>query len=136
MLYLIPLFAMACASPEEPAVTLATTQPEESTMLSTIDVEEFKSRWDQGELLIIDVRTPSEFQSGHVPRARSIPLNQLTDELPSLIQHKEKEIYLICAVGGRSGKAQQILQKEGFTKTINIDGGTNGWRSKGYPLEK
>ena len=135
MLYLIPLFAMACASPEEPAVTLA-TQPEQTAKLSAINIEEFKHRWDQGELILIDVRTPNEFHDGHVPGARPIPLNKLTAEIPSLLQYKEQEMYLICAVGGRSGKAQQILQKEGFTKTINVDGGTNGWSSKGYPLEK
>ena len=87
------------------------------------------------DAVIIDVRTDQEYNSGHVPNARHIPLNALQSQLPSLSQDLDEAIYFICASGVRSAKAAQMAHAHGYTKAINIKDGTYGWRSAGFPLE-
>lgn len=85
--------------------------------------------------IIIDVRTQAEFQSGHVPGARNIPLNELPDKISSLTADRIQPVYFICASGVRSAKATQLARSQGYTKAINIKDGTYGWTSAGFPLE-
>lgn len=73
---------------------------------------------------IIDVRTKSEFVSGHIKGSKNIPLNTLKSNLNHL-KDKNKNYILCCASGMRSGSAQSILESEGFTNVHN--GG--GWQS-------
>jgi rhodanese-related sulfurtransferase len=143
MLFATLLFAVGCSSHRESDVNetvVVQNQDKDKTItvndLMIIRVDELKSRWDKGTLTIIDVRTNREFENGHIPTAQHIPLSVLKKELQSLKADQDQEIYLVCAVGGRSGQAQRFLSANGFTKTINVDGGTNEWATKGYPLEK
>lgn len=70
---------------------------------------------------IIDVRTPAEFQGGHVPNSINIPLNEIEFKV-SEIQAMGKPIVLCCASGGRSGQATGFLKSEG----IDCENG-GGW---------
>ena len=80
-------------------------------------IEEYKAKG----AMVIDVRSPGEFQSGHVKGARNIPLQEISRR-SSEIAHYSKPIILCCASGGRSGRATSILKKEGIDC---INGG--GW---------
>lgn len=62
--------------------------------------------------LVIDVRSPQEFISGHAKKSKNIPLNVLKSKTASL---KGKEIILVCKSGGRAGIAKSLLRKEGIT---------------------
>ena len=96
---------------------------------------EEKERKQKAELTIIDVRTPQEYAEGHIIGARNIPLKTLASKLEELTHHKDQEIYLVCAVGGRSHQARVFLNQKGFSKAINVQGGTRGWKAKGYPTK-
>lgn len=72
---------------------------------------------------IIDVRTPGEYQSGHIPGSINIPLNVLPDKVKQL--DKSKPIITCCASGMRSGSAKSLLVANGFRDVHN--GG--GWTS-------
>jgi rhodanese-related sulfurtransferase len=61
---------------------------------------------------IIDVRTPGEFQGGHAPGSRNIPLDQLEARLPEL--DRTRPVVLCCATGSRSGMAARWLQSLGY----------------------
>ena len=63
--------------------------------------------------LVIDVRTPEEYSSGHYNGATNIPLAELKNHLPD-ISDKQKPIVVYCASGFRSAKAKQILAAAGF----------------------
>src|SRR5690554_8074343 len=67
--------------------------------------------------LIVDVRTPQEFASGHYEGAVNIPLNQVSQQL-SEFDDKE-QIVVYCRSGARSGNAKQILESNGYTNVIN-----------------
>lgn len=70
------------------------------------------------EALIVDVRTPKEFQNKHVPGAINIPLNNVQDRIDEFGE-KDSQIVVYCRSGNRSGKAQKILERAGYTNVKN-----------------
>ena len=63
--------------------------------------------------IIVDVRTPEEFYSGHIQNSINIPLQSLSQEINSL-QQKNKPVIAVCLSGGRSSMAVGILKKAGI----------------------
>jgi len=84
-------------------------------------------------LVILDVRTQAEYDSGHIQNATLIPLTELASRLGEL--DKNKEILVYCGSGGRSATASQILADNGFSKVYNMLGGITAWRNAGYWIE-
>jgi phage shock protein E len=72
----------------------------------------------------IDVRSPSEYRSGHYTSAENIPLQELPDRLAE-IGDKNRPIVIYCASGMRSAKAAKILTAAGFTDVTNAGGLSN-----------
>jgi rhodanese-related sulfurtransferase len=75
--------------------------------------------------LLVDVRTPEEFGSGHLVGARNIPLHELEarkDELP-----RNTDIVLYCRSGARSSRARAMLRAAGFSRVHNL-GAMSNWR--------
>ncbi|MBE0502222.1 MAG: rhodanese-like domain-containing protein [Desulfuromonadales bacterium] len=85
--------------------------------------------------LLLDVRTPGEFQSGHIKGAVLIPVQQLQKQLAALTPHKEREILIYCATGNRSTVAARILIENGFEKISNIRYGIVDWAERKFPIE-
>ena len=102
------------------------------TEVPGVDVKQGAALQSQGALLI-DVREPSEYAQGHAPGSTLIPLGQLERRLTELSAHKDKPIALICRSGNRSGQAQEMLAKAGFTQAVNVKGGMNAWTQAGLP---
>lgn len=95
-----------------------------------IEIDEFQKEVEAGAI-VIDVREPSEYSNGHVANAVSMPLSTLGatfDEIP-----KDKEVYVICELGGRSYSAAEALNQAGV-KAISVNGGTSGWKKAGNPV--
>jgi phage shock protein E len=140
LLLLLP--ALACggsAAPEAPTVapasgpaTAAPTAP--ASRAGTTDVAGLKTAVDAGAV-VVDVRTPQEFAEGHVPGALNIPVDEIGGRIAELEAHRGGDLYLICAVGGRSARATALLSDAGFAHPINVDGGTRAWLAAGYPVE-
>lgn len=91
---------------------------------------------NRGKTMILDVREPAEFSTGHLPDAKNIPLGQLADKLGELDKMKSKSIVVVCESGARSASAARILTKAGFEDVVNLDGGLVAWRHQGLPLAK
>ena len=70
--------------------------------------------------LLIDVRSPAEFKSGHLPRAINLPLNELDTYVPRLAQDKNQVLLLHCKTGLRSELAAQRLKRQGYAKAFNL----------------
>lgn len=66
---------------------------------------------------VVDVRTPAEFEQGHVPGSRNIPLDQLVARMGEI--DPAGPVLLCCASGGRSGMAKQMLEREGYAGVHN-----------------
>jgi rhodanese-related sulfurtransferase len=86
----------------------------------------------QPDAPVIDVRTPVEFSEVHVPSARSVPLDEL--KAGSLQLQKDQPVYLLCRSGQRATKAAEKFEKEGFSQTIVVEGGTLAWIESNLPV--
>jgi rhodanese-related sulfurtransferase len=74
---------------------------------------------------VVDVREVDEYTDGHIPGAIHVPLQTVPDNLESF--RSDQDVYVVCQVGGRSGKACQYLIDQGVTNVVNVAGGTSGW---------
>ena len=95
-------------------------------------IEQLASALDEGTALV-DVREPAEYQGGHVPGARNIPMGQLTARLSEL--DRDRPVHVVCASGNRSSAMTDVLTANGFD-AINVAGGTSAWIRSGRPIEK
>jgi len=84
------------------------------------------------DMVILDVRTPSEFDDGHIEGAINIPVDYLAERLDEL--SKDDELLVYCRTGNRSARAVEILDDNGFTKIFHMDAGITGWLDAGYPV--
>lgn len=83
--------------------------------------------------VLLDVREVYEYKRGHAKGAINLPLSQLgsrVNEIP-----KDREVYIICASGNRSGQAVSFLKRHGYENTKNVLGGTITWQSQRLPME-
>lgn len=83
---------------------------------------------------VLDVREASEFESGHIPKARHIPLSELGKRLGELDALKDKPILVNCRSGSRSFRACSQLKKAGFAKVYNLAGGILAWERANLPV--
>ena len=81
-------------------------------------------------LVILDVRTPSEYESGHIKGAKNIPVDELETRIVELDRDIETLVY--CRLGVRSTRAMRILNYHNFTKVYNMLGGIEAWKQAGY----
>ena len=77
-------------------------------------------------LFVLDVRTPAEFATGHIPNAHLIPVDEVEDRLGEL-PPRDTPMLVHCAAGGRSAAACQTLGQRGYTSLLNLVGGMHGW---------
>lgn len=91
---------------------------------------------NQGKTLVLDVRTPAEFSTGHVRDAKNIALNELAGKLAELEKYKDKPVIVVCQSGIRSTKALTLLKKAGFNQAVSMDGGMADWLKQGLPSVK
>ena len=84
---------------------------------------------NQGALLV-DVRTQGEFDQGHLPGAKLIPVNEVQQRIAEFGDDKNRPIVVYCKSGGRSGRAQSMLQEAGFTDVTNGGGYSSLMSSK------
>ena len=84
-----------------------------------IDLQEIISKG----AVIIDVRTPKEFQAGHLNNSKNIPLDKLAESLSKL--DKNKPVITCCASGVRSSSARRFLLSNGFTEVYNAGSWTS-----------
>ncbi len=92
---------------------------------SAQEVAEAKTKVGQGAMLL-DVRTPQEYASGHIEGAINIPVQQLSSRLGELGE-KDREIVVYCRSGARSGQATQVLRGAGFSAVQDI-GPMSAWK--------
>ena len=85
--------------------------------------------------VVLDVRTPEEYQEAHFPGSRNIPHDQVVqygDELKNY-----KTVYIHCRSGGRAQRAYEALSEQGLTNLVCIgEWGMKHWLEKGYPVDQ
>ncbi|HJV73310.1 MAG TPA: rhodanese-like domain-containing protein [Noviherbaspirillum sp.] len=72
--------------------------------------------------ILIDVRSPEEFASGHIKDAISVPLNRLPSAIGSVASNKSAPVIVYCQSGGRSASARRLMLDMGYQNVINGGG--------------
>ena len=85
---------------------------------------------------IIDVRPVEAYAAGHIQNAKSLPLSNLTEQLPLLKLKKDKPVLVVCERGVSAVKAAVLLTKAEYTDVHVIEGGLNAWRNAQLPIVK
>ena len=93
-------------------------------MVTNISIADFYEKYQHENLDLIDVREVHEFQAGHAPGAKNLPLSTLEQGYKEL--NPNRTYHIICQGGVRSASACQFLSAQGLTVT-NVEGGMNAW---------
>ena len=89
------------------------------------------------DLLLLDVRTPAEYESSHIPGSVNVPLNLIDEHPEELSADIDRDTVIICRSGARAQRAQQKLESVGITGLSVLEGGMEAWRSsKDLPLNQ
>jgi rhodanese-related sulfurtransferase len=97
-----------------------------------IDPGRAKEWIDAGDVQLVDVREPHEWEAGRIAGARHIELERLASEADSL--DRDRPVLFYCRVGSRSGMAANAFRRAGYD-AYSIDGGLSEWDRRDYPLE-
>lgn len=100
----------------------------------SIDASEFFNMIPRDDVIILDVRTKSEFRSGYIQGAVNYDINSRDFEDNISRLDKGKKILVYCLSGGRSATAANILASKGFSEVYNLSGGINVWKNKDFPI--
>ncbi len=101
-------------------------------MVESITPQRAQELIGSGEVEVVDVREPHEWQSGHLPSARHVPLSRLRASPKSHLQRDN--VIFVCAAGVRSNMAAQLALATGLRQVYNLAGGTRAWTSAGFSL--
>ncbi len=114
-----------------------TTNTQENTMkqLDTISLTDWKNKYDnQDDFIIIDVRTPDEFEEGHIENSININFyeSNFEDQINNLDKGKKYLIY--CRSGARSSKTLEVMRELNFNEVYDLQGGFISWNLAGYEI--
>ena len=105
-----------------------------ATGVTNMNVEDFSKKTAESGVVILDVRTPGEFMTGHIQDAQNIDFESgsFESQIESLDKNGTYSVY--CRSGNRSGQAVKVMQDAGFKNIYNLDGGVIDWANSGLPL--
>jgi rhodanese-related sulfurtransferase len=119
--FAIALAASGCAGGEE--------------LAPSISPEALQARIASGDApLLLDVRTPAEFQDGHIPGAINVPHEQVASRAAELASQNGVAVY--CMKGPRARLGEQALLAAGATEVLHVEGGFSAWQAAGLPVEQ
>lgn len=111
------------------------TQQAKAQNLQLITSEEMEELLNLEDVQLVDVRTPSEYNEGHVPDAQNINFYDENFDQQIETLDKSKPIIVYCKSGGRSAKCASKLVEKGFEKIYDLEGGFSQWKFKGLTIE-
>ena len=109
-------------------------------VIKSISVEEaaqlIEDNNNNSDFVILDVRTPSEFESEALENAVNIDFYSEIFEEEIAKLNRDKHYLIYCRSGGRSSRMLELVKSLGFSKVYEMRGGINTWMAKGYPVVK
>ncbi|WP_445720019.1 rhodanese-like domain-containing protein [Flavobacterium sp.] len=104
--------------------------------VQVLDVATYEKKISEPEVQLVDVRTPEEFNEGHIENA--VNINFMSDDFDANVANldKEKPVMVYCKAGGRSAKAAARLKELGFKAITDLEGGISNWTSDNKPTVK
>ncbi|MEO6301717.1 MAG: rhodanese-like domain-containing protein [Bacteroidia bacterium] len=103
---------------------------------ATISVNDFEEKLNKNSnVQLIDVRTPEEFNQGHLKTALNYNINSSEFETQIAKLNKAKPVLVYCLSGGRSASAAELISEKGFLEVYNMQGGIMKWNANNKPLD-
>lgn len=107
------------------------------TREATVDADTLRALVDAGRApRLLDVRTPAEFETAHIPGACNVPLDLLREHREELRRHLDEEVVLICRSGARAGQAGRALAAAGLPHLRVLHGGMLAWERTPAPVRR
>jgi rhodanese-related sulfurtransferase len=103
----------------------------EAPSISAIELN--AQRESRAAPVVIDVRTPAEYASGHVPGAVNIPYDEVAERIGEI--DAPRGVALYCMVGPRARKGEAALLAAGYESVFHLEGGLAAWQAAGLPVE-
>ncbi len=104
---------------------------------ATVDPATLRELLDSGPApRMLDVRTPAEFDTAHIPGAYNVPLDLLREHRAELLNHLDENVVLVCRSGARATQAGQTLAQAGLPNLRILDGGMLAWQTTGAPVNR
>jgi rhodanese-related sulfurtransferase len=109
----------------------------DTTGPATVDAATLRKLIDSGRApRLLDVRTPAEFETAHIPGAYNVPLDLLREHCGELRTHLDEDVVLICRSGARAAQAEQALAQVGMPNLKVLAGGMVAWQSAAAPINQ
>ena len=124
------MLVLAGANAAEPST------PANETSLKHVDAKQAQQLIIDKKVVVLDLRTPTEFKSGRISGAANVDF--LASDFEERIKGLDKtKSYLVhCAVGGRSTQSLATFKRQHFQSIYHLDGGLKAWEKAGMPVEK
>jgi rhodanese-related sulfurtransferase len=104
---------------------------------ATLDAATLRELIDSGRgARILDVRTPAEFETAHIPGAYNVPLDLLREHRAELRAHLDEDVVLVCRSGARATQAEQSLAQAGLPNVKVLGGGMLAWQAANAPVNQ
>ena len=117
LLVLLLLFGISCYA--------------ETSLVGAITFSELTQRLHESKApVILDVRTPREYSSGHIKGALNVPYDELEHRLSEIPGDKSSEIIVYCQSGRRAGIAEKILVEKGYMNIKDLTGHWQNWSAQ------
>lgn len=85
---------------------------------------------------LLDVRTPAEFRTAHIPGSYNVPLATLREHRAELLAHLDEDVVLVCRSGTRAAQAGKALADAGLPNLRVLEGGIVAWETAGAPVNR
>ena len=125
---LVPLLTLGLAA------RWAAAAPEAAKLVSPAEAKQTLEHTPG--IVVLDVRTPEEYQAGHLHHAVLLPVNTVEAKAASVLKDKHQPVLVYCHSGSRSAVAVKTLRAQGYTAVSELDGGIIAWSAAGLPVEK
>ncbi|WP_435153124.1 rhodanese-like domain-containing protein [Micromonospora aurantiaca (nom. illeg.)] len=103
----------------------------------TLDAASLRELIDSGRApRLLDVRTPAEFETSHIPGSYNVPLDLLKEHREELRNHLDEDVVLVCRSGARASQAEQTLAGVGLPNLKVLNGGIMAWQAANAPIKQ
>lgn len=102
-----------------------------------LDAATLQQRLDSDDApRVLDVRTPAEFETAHIPGSYNVPLDTLREHRAELRRHLDEDVVLVCRSGARAEQAERAFADAGLPGLRVLDGGMMSWEAAGAPVNR
>lgn len=133
------LFLFACGgTSQQPSAGSTTDTPGKKQVVQQLKPQQYAQLMsEKSNAILLDVRTPQEVADGVID-CEEVHYDFYDSDFKDRIKNLDREtpVFVYCAVGGRSGQAMDLMQREGFSEIYNLDGGIRAWIANGLTTEK